>query len=94
MKFIRYTLIILMAIALSLEGVNIYFANNVSADSIEATKLQARINSYEEENTILKTEILKYTSYEEVASKAAILGFVEPKEYMSLYTPKQVAVQR
>jgi cell division protein FtsB len=91
MKIIRYILILLILLTISLHGVNIYYSNNVSADSIEATKLQEAINNLEEENTILKTEILKYTSYEQVSSRAAELGFVEPKEYMSLYTPNKVA---
>lgn len=91
----KYTLLILLfIIAVFLELYNIYLLNKVTTDSIYAPKIQGKISSYEESNMVLKTEILKYSSINMIASRASDLGFVEPKQYISFYAPLTVAVRK
>lgn len=63
-----------------LEVINIHLSNSVSTNSIYASGLKTKVEGLQEKNTILKTEVLKYTSYEFISSKAATLGFVENKK--------------
>lgn len=94
MKKIKVLIISLTVIMLFLELVNIYFLNKITTDSIYASKTQEKIKEYEDKNTALQTEILEYTSYEMISSRAAELGFVEPKEFISLQSPLQVAIKK
>lgn len=63
-----------------LEVINIHLSNSISTNSIYASSLQTKVENLAEKNTLLKTEVLKYTSYDYISSKAATLGFVENKK--------------
>jgi len=84
----------LLFITLFLEIINIYLSNKVSTDSVYASNVKEKINEYEEQNAVLETESLKYASFHMLSSRAAELGFIEPKEFVSLYSPLEVAIKR
>lgn len=93
MKKIYSTIGLLCFFVIVLEIINVDISNKVAFESIHVSKLESEIKKYEQKNNILRSRILQYTSYESVASRAAALGFVEPKEYISLYQPLEVAVK-
>ncbi len=95
MKTLTKILLTLLVVAfLLLEGVNIYLSNKVSLESISASKVRNQIAKLQEKNQVLSGEILDYTSYEYIASRAGELGFHEEKDFVSLYAPVQVAIGR
>lgn len=80
MKKANLIILFLLVIFGALEVVNIHLSNSISTNSIYASSLQTKVENLQERNTLLKTEILKYTSYDYISSKAATLGFVENKK--------------
>ncbi len=91
MNKLRVLMVLLILSAAALKGVNVYVSNNVTTDSIEASKLKAEIAVYEQQNKNLSAKIYALSSFETVASRAAELGFHEAKEVISLDTPVAVA---
>lgn len=92
MKKIKIITGLLCILALALEITNVFLSNTLSADSITAGQLQAKIKNLEQKNLILHSELLENTSYEQIASRAADLGFGESKHTISLNRPPKVAL--
>lgn len=93
----KLTKILLVGLVLSfllLQGLNIYLSNRIAVESIQAAKVRNEIAKLSENNQVLSSEILDYTSYEYIASRAGELGFHEEKDIVSLYAPVQVAIGR
>ncbi len=93
MKKINILIIVLVLIAGVLQGVNIFLSNKVAADSLEAASLREKIEKLEEKNQLVHAKVLELASLEQIASRAAQLGFVEKDNYISLYSPLEVAVR-
>ncbi len=92
---VKYLFTILLIITLVLEGVNVYLSNKIAGTSIQVAKAREEVRILDERNTGFRTELLSYTSFEHVSSRAAELGFVEGKEStIMLKTPLQVALSR
>lgn len=95
MKKINTLVLLLVLSTIILQGVNVYLSNKLAANSIDASDLQKKISSLQEKNQILETKILEATSLDYIASRAASLGFVnDNKNYISLYSPLEVAITR
>ncbi|OIP58253.1 MAG: hypothetical protein COX79_03060 [Candidatus Levybacteria bacterium CG_4_10_14_0_2_um_filter_36_16] len=94
MKIISKTAIFLFIVVLILEGINIYLSNKISLDSIKATKITSQIEDLSEKNTLLSSEVIYSLSLDNISSRAAYLGFVEPKEPISFASPLQVALKK
>lgn len=93
MKHLTKTLlVVLLVVFLMLSVVNIFITNKITLESLSATKTRNEIAKLQEQNAILSSEILGYTSFEVISSKAASLGFHEEKDFISLYAPLQVAI--
>lgn len=93
MKNLTKTLIVVLVVVFFiLSGINIFITNKITLESISATKIRTEIAKLQESNEVLSSEVLGYTSYEVISSKAAALGFHEEKEFISLYAPLQVAI--
>ena len=94
MKKIRYLIFSLVAVTIVLEGFNIFISNSIAGSSIEVSLLTQEIEGIDEKNTSLKTELLSYSSFESVASRAASLGFIENKNSaMMINSPLKVALR-
>ena len=93
MKKIYTFLAVLLIATFILEVVNIHVANKLDSKTMYASKLKIEFEKLDQENLILKSEVLQYTSFESVASRAAILGFTDEKTFVSLYTPANVALK-
>lgn len=90
-----YTLVIVVAIgAFVLELVNINLSGRLASNSVSVTKLQQSIARLDEQNQILQTQVLTLTSYENIASVAAGLGFVPATNYISLQNSVKLSYSR
>jgi cell division protein FtsL len=95
MKKINLVVLLLIVITLVLQGINIYLSNKIAANSINVSKMQENIDALNEKNQILEAKILDSTSLDHIASRAAQLGFAsDNKNYISLYSPLEVAITR
>lgn len=86
-----YLIAALIVLSLGFQGVNIYLSNRLSSNSIQAGALQKQLDTLTQKNIALRTEVLSYSSYENIASRAANLGYTYKKQYILLKTPLQVA---
>ncbi|RJQ26253.1 hypothetical protein C4577_03900 [Candidatus Parcubacteria bacterium] len=94
MRKINILIFMLIVISFTLEIANIYLSNKVTSNSIYASKIEQQIKDLDNKNQILKSDILNYTSFEMISSRAAELGFVENKEYITLSSPLDLAINR
>ena len=95
MKKINLVVLLLIITTLVLQGINIYLSNKIAANSINVSKMQENIDALNEKNQILEAKILDSTSLDHIASRAAQLGFAsDNKNYISLYSPLEVAITR
>lgn len=83
----------LVTAVLVLEGVQVYLSNRIAGTSIEVARLTQEIGVLSEKNTSLKSELLSFSSFERIASRAAELGFIENRNQdISLKAPIPVAI--
>lgn len=95
MKKINIVVLLLVLTTFVLQGINIYLSNKIAANSINVSKMQENIDALNEKNQILEAKILESTSLDHIASRAAQLGFAsDNRNYISLYTPLEVAITR
>jgi len=83
-KKLYIPVVALAFIAVVLQLVNIHLAGIVASDSVTVKKLQDSIGKLNEENQVLKSQVLTETSFESIASRAAALGFTESNKYITL----------
>lgn len=93
MKGIYRFILVLFFVALGLEIVNVYISNKVASQSVLTTNLSAKITQFKEENMILSSKVLSYTSYEAVSQKAKLLGFLDGKNTILMLDSPQVALR-
>jgi cell division protein FtsL len=93
-KITKYIIGFLVMVAITTQIAKIYVSNTAALDSIEAAKLEAEVSKVSESNMELKSKVLALSSYQNVASKAAGLGFVESRDIVSVYDPVKVAIGR
>ena len=91
MKKMNTIVLILFIATVILEVANIFLSNRLTTDSIKATALRDEISVIDEQNQNIRSEILGFTSFDSIASRAATLGFVNAKESISLSSPIEVA---
>ncbi len=91
-KTIKFVIFCLLITTLILEGVNIYLSNKVAETSIEVAIIRQEIQELDEKTTSLKTELLRYSSFEYISSRAAELGFNDTRDNaIMIKTPVKVA---
>lgn len=93
-RFFKLTIMVLGVAALVSQVVSIYLDNTKSLESIEATKLRARVDELSENNIKLQSEVLALSSYSAISSRAGELGYKKTSEFVSLYDPVEVARTR
>lgn len=92
---IKLILTTLFLTVILLEGINVYLSNRVAGTSIEVSRLTQSVEILDEKNISLKSELLSFSSFDRVASRAAELGFTENKDSaIMVNTPLQVAISR
>lgn len=87
-KKLYIPVLLLALITVGLELLNIHLASKLASDSVQVKKIQISIAKLNEENQIINSQVLSETSFDSLASKAAVLGFVENHSYISLRQEK------
>ncbi len=77
----------------SLSVVKVIIANGFSTAGLDLEKMNKELREYKRQNSLLHEELLVRSSFLNVASKAAQLGFVEEKSRMFLSLPLPIAVK-
>lgn len=93
-KILPVTIIVLIIAAVATQAVKVYISNSTQVASIKATKLSQRVSKLAADNIQLEAKVLNLSSYNNVASRAAELGFATSKDIVSVYDPVQVALGR
>lgn len=94
MKYFSRLIIFLIIILIFLQGINIFLENKTSLDSIKASKLREEIANLQEKNGIISSQVIQYSSFDTISSRAAELGFVEARQTISLFTPIPLALKK
>ncbi len=89
-----YLLALLLFVIVAV-GQIVYLAqsNLLASESVRAEEIKSVIEKIEEDNKILESEILSYSSLVVVASRAAEVGFEKPKEYITLKNTNSIALK-
>lgn len=93
MKKIYVILGLLFVAAFALEMVNVYLANKVSEGNIGMRNNQKLLEQLDEENMRLRSDILRSSNFTMIASRAALLGFSDESQVISLYDPLELAIR-
>ena len=93
-KIIKITIAAFGVLALLTQVVNIYVTNTKSLESVEATRLRAKVEELKENNINLQSEVLNASSYGTISSRAGDLGYRDTREFVSLYDPVELAQRR
>jgi cell division protein FtsL len=80
MKRARFIIPVLTLVIISLSVIHVIVANRLSTTGIDLYEMQAELTKYKKQNIILHEQVLKLSSLDTIASRAAELGFVEPKQ--------------
>lgn len=92
MKKIYIISILLLLVLSILEVSYLTYTDALASESVSAEKIRNEIAEIDEENQILKSEILSHSSILAVSSRAAELGFEKPKDFISLKDRNSVAL--
>lgn len=90
-KIIMACLIVLMLV---LAGARVVVANTISTNGIALGEIQNKNSYYLRENMLLKEKVLTLSSLSNIASKAAVLGFVPVDHSISLNSPIPLALKQ
>lgn len=93
MRRLNIVVVILFLFTALFEVFNIFLSNTVTTDSIKATQLQTKIADLDERNLILKSTVLKNSSYGYISSRSAEFGFKPSIAVVSLNSPLEVAAR-
>lgn len=85
------TIIVITILVLSIVQVTV--SNRLSTTGIVLGEMQGKIKTYQRENVVLSEKILSASSFSNIASEAASLGFVDSKAALFLSTPLPVAME-
>lgn len=80
MKKIKFIIVGLVILVVLLEGIHVYLSNRISEKTIEVATLREQIEVLDEKTISLRTELLQYSSFDRISSRAAELGFQDSKD--------------
>lgn len=69
-------------------------SNRLSTTGIALEKTEGELNNYKTQNLVLREKLLALSSLANIASKAALLGFVENKSQIFLTKPLPLAIKQ
>lgn len=72
----------------------ITLTNAFSTDGIVLSKMDNQIVALQKENMVLKEQLYTQSSYTNIASVAATMGFVEGKSQIALETSRPLAIKQ
>lgn len=85
---------ILLTSTILIEGFNIFLSNSLAGSSMEISNLKTEIAKLEGKNATLRIELLSLSSFENISSRAAVLGFEENEDaVVMINAPLKVALR-
>lgn len=84
----------LFTVIIALSLAHVVVSNSLSTTGIVLSKLEKQIDKYKKENALLSEYVLTQSSFTEIASQAAEMGFVHAKSQVYLSSPLPIAVHR
>jgi cell division protein FtsL len=94
MKKTRILTGITLLTIISLTLVRVFVANSLSTTGIELGDIQVRIEEYKKQNNILKVEVLKAASLQNIAKSASLSGFTNAKSFVYVDTNLPIAMKQ
>lgn len=85
--------VLFILIIIGLSVVRVLLTNRLSTTGIELENLQAKVEMYKKENTLLEEKVLDASSLLTLSKKAKSLGFVESKSQIFLTNPLPLALR-
>jgi cell division protein FtsL len=86
-------IILIIGIIVSLSIIQVSVSNSLATTGIELGKLEEQITAYRKENKLLTEQYLTLSSFQNIASQAADMGFVEAKSQIVLTNPVPIAAK-
>ena len=93
-KIVIFAAAILFILLLSIEAVYLASSSFLASESLKVEEIKNKIEKLDEENKLLESEKLSYSSLLVISSRAAEMGFVKPKEIISLSNNEAIALRR
>ncbi len=84
----------LIFVILVLSVVRITVANRISTSGIALQNMENQVSSFRKENLILQEKLLTVSSFTQIASKAAEMGFVPKTSNFVITTSVPVAIRQ
>ena len=81
-------------VILTLTVIRVSVTNRISTSGIEVASIEQSIDSIKKENLILQEKLLTLSSYTEIASHAAEVGFVSNKTNFAISSTVPVAIKQ
>ena len=78
---------------LVLSIVRISVSNRISTSGIAIAGIEDQASTYKKENLVLQEQLLSISSYTEIASKAATIGFAPSKTNLVISSALPVAIR-
>lgn len=92
-KIFTISILLLVLVAVITQAARIFISNTSALQSIEVTKIKSEISKLSEKNMALEADVLEYSSYATISSRAAELGFTSNKNIVSVYDPIPLALK-
>lgn len=93
-KLVKIVMVALIVIAVLFQGINIYFSNMRAVEGLSAGDLAINLEVLQSENIELEEKVLVYSSLKNIASRAGELGFDHNREFVTLFSPVEMAINR
>jgi cell division protein FtsL len=94
MKRPKLLISLIFGVILVLSVVRVSIEGNISTTGIELVRLSEEVEKYRKENMLLQEKYLVESSFTQIASKAAVIGFVDGKNTLNLTTPLSLALRQ
>ncbi len=94
MKKIYIFALSLLAVIITVEALYLAQSSAIDSESLRAGEIRVALLEVDEENQILESRILSYSSLLVISSRAAELGFVRPREFIALKDYNSIALKQ
>ncbi|HSW98053.1 MAG TPA: hypothetical protein VLF89_09575 [Candidatus Saccharimonadales bacterium] len=96
MKNYTYFLVGVITVVLLIGStlIQISVSNGLTTEGLKLSKIQAQIDAMKKDNMLLAERVYSASSYTQIASQAARVGFVEAKQPIFLSNPGPLAFKQ
>lgn len=94
MKKTKNLIVAVICFIVLLAVIQVTVSNSFTTDGIQLSKTQEKIATLKKENTLLREQLYTKSSYTNIASAAATLGFIESRSSIFLDAPLPIAIKQ